>query len=163
MISAARGELLAKTTFEIPTAAAAIQTGRAPSLQCESDAETDAADLCPESRKDQICLALRDLLLKEKVYRDETLSRDSLVSRLGINRYALEDAFMFCFGMPFSEYINLLRLNDSIVLLQKSDLSMEEISEKVGYGTVRTFQRQFKEKYNMSPKEYRRLAQEKEA
>ena len=139
-------ELLAKTTFETATV-----------LQSESD----AVNLCPESRKDKICLALRDLMLKEKVYRDETLSRTSLTTRLGINRYALEDAFMFCFGTPFSEYINLLRLNDSIVMLQESDLSMEEISEKVGYGTLRTFQRQFKEKYDMSPKEYRRLAQEK--
>jgi flagellar biosynthesis/type III secretory pathway M-ring protein FliF/YscJ len=46
-------ELLQKNTFETP--------------------ETDAAELCPESRKDKICIALRDLLLKDKIYRNETL------------------------------------------------------------------------------------------
>jgi len=120
---------------------------------------TDAGAICPESRKDKLCLALRDLLLKDKIYRDETLSRDSLIERLGINRYDLEEAFMFCFNTQYADYINLLRINDSIVLLKESDLSMEEISEKIGYGTVRTFQMQFRKKYDMSPREYRKLAQ----
>jgi AraC-like DNA-binding protein len=134
-------QLLQKTTFLTP--------------------ESDADELCPESRKDKICLSLRDLLLKDKIYRDEQLSRDSLTERLGINRYDLEEAFMFCFNMQYAEYISLLRLNDSIILLEESDLSMEEISEKVGYGTLRTFQRQFQAKYSMPPKEYRKLAIEK--
>ncbi|GHT65620.1 hypothetical protein AGMMS50239_25800 [Bacteroidia bacterium] len=90
-----KNELLQKTTFQTP--------------------ETDAADeLCPESRKDKFCLKLRDLLLKEKIYRDDKLSRDSLTERLAINRYDLEDAFKFCFGMSYSECINELRLNDAV-------------------------------------------------
>lgn len=123
--------------------------------------DPDAAKLCPESRKDKICLALRDLLLKEKCYHNEQFSRNSLMERLGINRHDLDDAFLFCFNMQYTEYINLLRLKDSIVLLEESDLSMREISEKVGYGTLRTFQRQFQAKYNMSPKDYRKLVKER--
>lgn len=130
--------LLQKNTFQLP--------------------ESDAAKLCPESRKDKICLSLRNLLLKDKIYRDKTLSRDSLIERLGINRYDLEEAFAFCFNTQYADYINFLRLNDSIILLKESDLSMEEISEKIGYGTVRTFQMQFRKKYDMTPREYRKLA-----
>ena len=133
--------LLQKTSFQMP--------------------QSNASELCPESRRDKLCLALRDLLLKDKIYRESTLSRDGLVERLGINRFDLEDAFLFCFGIPYSEYINQLRLNDAIVVLEESDLSMEEISEKVGFGTVRTFQMQFRKKYNMSPRDYRKLAKEK--
>jgi AraC-like DNA-binding protein len=134
-------ELLQKDTFETP--------------------ETDAAELCPESRKDKICIALRDLLLKDKIYRNETLSRDSLMRELGVNRHDLEDAFLFCFSMHFSEYINELRLRDAVVMLEGSDVSIIEISEKVGFGTPRTFQRQFTAKYNISPKDYRALAKGK--
>ena len=123
--------------------------------------ESDAGELCPESRKDKFCLALRDLLLKEKIYRDEQLSRDSLMERLGINRHDLDEAFLFCFNMQYNGYINLLRLNESLVLLEESDLSMEEISEKVGYGTLRTFQRQFQAKYDIPPKEYRKVMKER--
>jgi transcriptional regulator GlxA family with amidase domain len=57
--------------------------------------------------------------------------------------------------MSFSEYINTLRLKDAVILLQQSDLSIESISEETGFGTVRTFQRQFQTRYGMSPKDYR--------
>jgi len=113
---------------------------------------------CTENRKDELCMAIRDLLLKEKAYRDSTLTRDALVSRLGTNKALFADAFTSCFGVSFPEYINRLRLKDAISLLEQSALPIEEISEKAGFGTVRTFRRQFQTQYNMSPKEYRHLA-----
>jgi AraC-like DNA-binding protein len=134
-------ELRQKNTFETP--------------------ETDAAELCPESRKDKICIALRDLLLKDKIYLNDRLNREMLIEKLGINRYELEDIFLFCFGMHYAEYVNNLRLSDSVLLLEQSDLSILEISEKIGFSTVRTFQRNFAAKYNLSPKEYRALAKGK--
>ncbi|MDR1091751.1 MAG: AraC family transcriptional regulator [Prevotella sp.] len=129
-------ELLSKTTFEI-----------------ENDPDDD---LCPESRKNELCIAIRDIILKDKAYRDSTLTRDLLVERLGTNKNIFIDAFQYCFGMPFPEFINNLRLKDAITLLEDSDLSMDEISQRVGFGSLRTFQRQFQNKYNMTPKEYRK-------
>lgn len=117
-----------------------------------------ANDLHPEKRKDQLCIAIRDVLLKEKDYRNPNLTRDNLIERLGTNKELFVDAFQYCFGMSFPEYINVLRLKDAITLLEKSDLTIEEISDKVGYGTIRTFQRQFQNKYNMSPKDYRKIS-----
>jgi AraC-like DNA-binding protein len=115
-------------------------------------------DFCPESRKDKLCIAIRDLILQDKIYRSPVISRDYVIERLGTNRELFVEAFMYCFGMSFSEYINSLRLKDAITLLEQSDLSIDAISEKTGFGTVRTFQRQFQAKYNMSPKEYRNSA-----
>jgi AraC-like DNA-binding protein len=63
--------------------------------------------------------------------------------------------------MHFSEYIIELRLRDAVVMLEASDVPIIEISEKVGFGTLRTFQRQFTAKYNISPKDYRALAKKK--
>lgn len=120
--------------------------------------ENADSHLCPETRKDQLCMAIRDTLLKEKAYRDPTITRDQLIARLGSNKDLFIDAFQYCFGMSFPEYLNFLRLKDAITLLEGSDLTIEEISEKVGFGTVRTFQRQFQSKYNMSPKDYRKAA-----
>lgn len=131
-------ELLHKTTFDIEN-------------------NTDD-DLFPENRKDKLCLAIRDIILKEKSYRDPSITRDSLVERLGTNKDLFIDAFQYCFGMSFPEYINSLRLKDSITLLEQTDLSIEDVSEKVGFGSVRTFQRQFQSRYNMSPKDYRKAA-----
>jgi AraC-like DNA-binding protein len=122
--------------------------------------EAYAADdgLCPESRLDKLCNTIRDLILKDKAYRNPSLTRDSLVERLGTNRELFIEAFMYCFGMSFPEYINSLRLKDAVTLLQQSDLSIEAISEKTGFGTLRTFQRQFLKKYNLSPKDFRKAA-----
>lgn len=121
--------------------------------------EEDDDHFCPERRKDQLCIAIRDIILKEKAYRNPSISRDSLIERLGTNKDLFVEAFQYCFGMSFPEFINGLRLKDAITLLEQSDLSIEAISEKVGFGTVRTFQRQFQTKYDMSPKDYRKLVQ----
>ena len=115
-------------------------------------------DFCPESRMDKLCVAIRDLILRDKAYRNPTISRDYVIERLGTNRELFVDAFMYCFGMSFTEYINSLRLKDAVTLLEQSDMSIENISEKTGFGTLRTFQRQFQTKYNMSPKNYRNSA-----
>ena len=116
----------------------------------------DDEGLCPESRMDKLCNAIRDIILKDKAYRNPSLTRDYMVSQLGTNRELFVEAFMHCFGMSFSEYINSLRLKDSILLLQQSDMSIEAISETTGFGTVRTFQRQFQAKYGMTAKDYRK-------
>ncbi|GHT66827.1 hypothetical protein AGMMS50239_28930 [Bacteroidia bacterium] len=134
-------ELLDKTTF--------VQE---PEEEPETD---DDGMLCPESRMDKLCIAIRDIILKEKAYRNPAFSRDYVIERLGTSRTLFVDAFYSCFGMSFPEYINSLRLKDAVRLLEQSDLSIEDISEKTGFGTLRTFQRQFQKNYNLSPKDYR--------
>lgn len=118
-------------------------------------------DFCPEKRKDQLCVAIRNIILIEKNYRNPKTNRNYFIERLGTNKDLFVEVFQHCFGMSFTECINNLRLKDSILLLERSDLSIEAISEKVGFGTVRTFQRQFQAKYNMSPKNYRKSLKEK--
>lgn len=113
---------------------------------------------CPEQRKEQLCAAIRNALLKEKVYCDSTITRDQIIARLGSNKDFFIDAFQDCFGMSFTEYITFLRLKEAISLLEETDMTIEDISEKVGFGSVRTLQRQFQTKYNMSPKDYRKAA-----
>lgn len=117
-------------------------------------------DILPESRKDKLCLAIRDIILKDKIYRNPSINREQVINLLGTSKNIFIEAFQYCFNMSFSEYINHLRLKEALVLLEKSDLSIEEISLRVGFGTIRTFNRQFQAKYNMSPKEYRKLAKE---
>ena len=110
-----------------------------------------------DNRNDNLGLKIRDCLFKEKIYHDPNISRDKMVEHLGTNRRYFDEAMQICFKMSWQEYINYLRLKEAMHHLEKSDLTIEEISEMVGFGTLRTFQRQFLEKYDMSPKDFRKM------
>ena len=111
-----------------------------------------------EKRKDRLCIAIRDIILKEKSYLNPNISRDLIIEFLGTNKELFIEAFRYCFGMSFPEYINMLRLKDAVTQLEQTNWSIEDISQKTGFGTVRSFERQFKLKYNMSPKDFRNSA-----
>ena len=112
-------------------------------------------DLCVESRMDKLCIAVRELLLKDKIYRNPAITQETVIESLGTNRRVFSEAMDYCLKMQFKDYVNLLRLKDAVQLLEQSDLPIEEISDKVGFGTVRTFQNQFSTKYNISPRDFR--------
>lgn len=57
--------------------------------------------------------------------------------------------------LTISSYIMYIRLNEAAYLLKKSDLSLQEISEKVGYSDYNYFGRIFKQHFYISPKIYR--------
>ncbi|GHT39782.1 hypothetical protein FACS189437_04160 [Bacteroidia bacterium] len=123
----------------------------------ETELQTDTA-LCPDTRKDKLCLTLRDMMIKDRLYRDPNITRDSMIAHLGTNKAFFIESFQYCFGTTFTAYINYLRLKEAINLLENSDLSLDEIADKVGFGTLRTFQRQFRAEYGMAISDFRKLA-----
>lgn len=56
----------------------------------------------------------------------------------------------------FLSYLNTYRINKAQWLLVNEDKSISEISEEVGFGSVKTFNRLFKATTNMSPSAYKR-------
>ena len=74
------------------------------------------------------------------------------ISASTINRH-LNDLL----GMTFYEYLTYMRLEHACKLLNSTDMIIDAVSDMSGFSSVRTFQRQFKEKYNLSPSQYRKL------
>ena len=58
-------------------------------------------------------------------------------------------------GMGFNDYINSIRIGNACRLLTESNAPISEISEEVGFNTVRTFNRAFVKHIGSSPREYR--------
>ena len=56
-------------------------------------------------------------------------------------------------------YVNRLRVEESTDLLAKGCMTMEEISDRVGYSNVSTFYRNFIEVKGMSPSKFRESAE----
>ena len=55
----------------------------------------------------------------------------------------------------FNDYINSLRVSNACKHLVKSERSITEISEMVGFNTLRTFNRAFIKQTGMTPSKYR--------
>ncbi len=91
------------------------------------------------------------------------LSLSVLEEHLHLNRYYISHLFSGKLGIRFNDYINSLRLTEACKYLGYSSRSITEISNLVGFNTLRTFNRAFIKKHRMSPSEYRkrRLAEDR--
>lgn len=58
-------------------------------------------------------------------------------------------------GKTYKELLQAKRMNQAVYLLASSMIPVSDIIESVGYDNTSYFYRKFKEKYGMSPKEYR--------
>ncbi|GAB4410792.1 MAG: hypothetical protein OHK0032_06590 [Thermodesulfovibrionales bacterium] len=86
----------------------------------------------------------------------EGLTLDKLAAMAGMNKFRLCRAFKGRFGQTFKSYLNSVRIKNAAELLKSPDLSISEIAYIAGYGSIVHFERIFKERYGISPVEYRR-------
>lgn len=96
------------------------------------------------------------LINEEKIYLNPSLTRDDVVARLNTNKNIFVETLKKNTGLTFSEYINELRLDDSLLLLENinEDENIETIAEQVGFSKS-SFYRLFKERFGMTPTEYK--------
>lgn len=59
-------------------------------------------------------------------------------------------------GEGFNAYVNSLKINEALELIESTSLSMEEISAKVGYKDTKTFYAQFKKLTGSTPGAFRK-------
>lgn len=85
----------------------------------------------------------------------EQITLDSVAERLHLSKYYVSHLINRKLGQNFNEYINNLRINEACALLRETDKKIAEISEEVGFGTIRSFNRSFKQITDLSPAEYR--------
>lgn len=56
-------------------------------------------------------------------------------------------------GMTFSEYLNIVRVSEAVKMLSKGNLSAGETAVAAGFGTIRSFNRVFKQYTGFTPRE----------
>lgn len=89
----------------------------------------------------------------EEHYKNGSLSE--LAGMLGYDVYWLSREIKKRTGKTYKELLQAKRMNQALYLLNSSTLPILDIIESVGYDNTSYFYRKFKEKYGMSPKEYR--------
>ena len=80
---------------------------------------------------------------------------ESLSEALNMSRVHLYKRMLSLTGNTPSEFIRLIRLQRAEQLLRQSQLSIAEISYKVGFNNPRYFSKYFKEMYGMMPSQYK--------
>jgi signal transduction histidine kinase/DNA-binding response OmpR family regulator len=98
---------------------------------------------------------LNDLIGKN--IENSSYTVEELASDLAISRVQLYRKVKAIMGISISDHINNLRLHESKELLKKSNLSISEIAYAVGFTTPNYFSSSFKNKFGMSPKEFKTL------
>ena len=79
---------------------------------------------------------------------------NDLVNHFSLSRSTLQLLFKKYANTTPKNYINQLRLKRSKLLIKESKLTLSEIAETLGYGSLQYFSRVFTQEYGMSPSHY---------
>lgn len=85
----------------------------------------------------------------------ESIQLSDLASIFSTSRQYISTIFHRELGVPLSEYLLKLRLNESVRLLLTTDKTITEIATRSGFPNLKSFNQFFRAKYGISPKEYR--------
>lgn len=85
----------------------------------------------------------------------EEMFLDKMAYDLGVSKYVLSRLFAKTFHCNFNKYVNSVRLNYVTSVMESTNESITSICLDAGFESQRTFNRVFKERYKMTPREYR--------
>ncbi|PJM77277.1 AraC family transcriptional regulator [Bifidobacterium felsineum] len=85
----------------------------------------------------------------------EPIGVNEVAAQLNMNRSYLSREFRRESGLTIKDYINRIRVTKASDLLMLTDMSLNEIAKRCGYGSVEVLTKQFKTIYAMTPARYR--------
>lgn len=88
------------------------------------------------------------------------LTRDRLASLVYIDKSKLSKIFKKRLGKSIPSFINCIRVKKAAELFKNPDLTISEIAQLVGYGSLIHFERMFKKIYGLSPRDFKKRLRE---
>ena len=100
---------------------------------------------------------LQDVIIRERLYLNAQFDRQAAIDYFHLSKERIGAAFSQGSEFPtIADFINHCRLEYAKELLAVSpDMTVDDIASASGFGTRRTFSRLFKERYSITPTEYR--------
>ncbi|GGO85497.1 AraC family transcriptional regulator [Marinobacterium nitratireducens] len=86
---------------------------------------------------------------------DVSLTLEQLAGIAHLSARRLSALFKDCFGMTPQQYQLERRMQEAWALLETSDLSVQRIAERVGYGNLAAFSDRFRRHFGKSPRQVR--------
>lgn len=88
-------------------------------------------------------------LIESQYMRD--LSDETVADMVGLSTSHFRHLFKVCTGQPFHQYIVSLRLERARMLLQETTLSVQQVADRVGFGSSAHFSRAFTKRFKVAP------------
>ena len=86
----------------------------------------------------------------------EKVTLEDLAANVNINRFSISKLINQHFGCTLPDIINQYRIFDACQLLINTNDSILEISDKIGYGSLNSFNRNFIRRFGVTPNEFRK-------
>jgi len=100
---------------------------------------------------------INKLFNNEKIFRQKDLKLKDIAERLNTNRTYISNIINSEYHCSFSEFVSQYRIREAKeVIRENPEKSFEEIAAMVGYGSLSTFFRSFKQSEGLTPSAYRK-------
>ncbi len=128
-------------------------TSRTLTPNCGND---NNANGLSDEKTNEILRRLRECMEEKKMFKNPTLTLDTLAEELGTNRSYLSIVINSRMQKGFTEYVNFYRVEEAKKLLRNTDNKVAYISAEAGFGSPQTFYSIFKSVVQLTPTEYRK-------
>ncbi len=96
-----------------------------------------------------------ELVRHMEMYFTEDISLETLAERSGYAQSYVSRLFKEITGFSPQQYLNELRMSAATSYLYSTNMTVQKITEAVGYPSIHYFSRMFKKKFGVSPTEWR--------
>jgi len=109
-----------------------------------------------ESDQQDFIMRLREHVLSDRYSANPEADIDKIIKALNTNRTYLYKTVKNATGQTVQDYLNTIRLDEARRLLDTTGELIETVAWMSGFNSIRTFYRVFRERYNMTPNDYRK-------
>lgn len=115
-----------------------------------------------EGKKIPNTLDKSDLKMVRKIGNDilkrpaKEYSLEQLSYKSGLTQAKLQEGFKFLYNRTVTEYIRHIRLESARNLLKNTDLNVSQVVYSIGFSSRSYFSKIFKEKYNITPNQFKK-------
>ena len=100
---------------------------------------------------------LRSLIktVRRRLREDEEVTVEAVTKELGYTRQYISGRFHRVTGRLLSHFLKEKRLEKAARLLRNGNLRVSQIARRCGFDSENYFRQQFRERYGMSPRQFR--------
>ena len=126
-------------------------------IQENTGAEKYASSSLTEGKSEVLYLKLHQMMIRDKLYKDNALTKERLANVLDTNRAYLSQVINKHTGLSFNHYINRLRIEEVRRILSdpEDDTPLKAIASDTGFNNLTTFYNAFQSVIGMPPSAYR--------